>query len=174
MVDEKGTYYRDFPIARYRCYRKGKRKVSHSTFSLLPHQLMPYSRYSIPFIMKVLELLSMDEAIVEDVLEYVAGLGKEDILSISAMKVLVFKKTGLEAIERVQASGYYKDITDTVNDPSIKQRLKAFVGYAKEFCCHKTNTPIRGPCGLSYDFYLQGGGYYRNAQFLFGIPSQFR
>ena len=32
----------------------------------------------------------MDEASVGDVLEYVAGLGKEDILSISAMKVLVF------------------------------------------------------------------------------------
>ena len=116
----------------------------------------------------------MDEASLGDVLDYVAGLGREDILSISAMKVLVFKKTGLEAIERVQASGYYKDITDTVNDPSIKQRLKAFVGYAKEFCCYKTNRPIRGPCGLSYGFYLQGGSYFRNAQFLFGIPSQFR
>jgi len=89
VVDEKGTYYRDFPIARYRCYSKGKKKISHTTFSLLPHQLMPYSRYSIPFIIKVLELLSMDEASIEDVLDYVAGLGKEDILSISTMKISI-------------------------------------------------------------------------------------
>lgn len=116
----------------------------------------------------------MDEASLGDALDYVAGLGKEDILSISAMKVLVFKKIGLEAIARVQASGYYKDITDTVNDPCIKERLKAFVGYAKGFCCYKSNRAIRGPCGLSYDFYLQGGGYFRNAQLLFGIASQFR
>ena len=31
----------------------------------------------------------MDEASIEDVLDYVAGLGKEDILSISTMKISI-------------------------------------------------------------------------------------
>jgi len=33
---------------------------------------------------------------------------------------------------------------------------------------------IRGPCALSYDFYLKGGGWLQNSHFLFGTPSQFK
>lgn len=174
-VDEKGTYYKAFPIARYKCYRKGRKKVSHRTFSLLPHQLVPYTKYSIEFIMKTLEILSMDNATIDDVLNYVSRFGKNDILSISSMKVVIFKGLGLEAIEKILVSGYYNDdISGRFNNQDIKQRLRAFIGYAGEFCCHKTDSPIRGPCGLSYDFYLQSGSYYNNAHFLFGTPSQFR
>jgi len=174
VVDEHGTYYKEFPIARYRCYAKGKRKIPHSTFSLLPHQLIPYTRYSIPFIMKILEELSLPDSAIDAAIDYVAGLGKDDILSISAIKIRILKGLGIEAIERIQVSGYYKDIHDEFNVPSIRQRLRVFMEFAKGFCCQKTDSPIRGPCGLSYDFYLQGGSYYNNALFLFGTPSQFR
>jgi len=107
VVDEHGTYYKEFPIARYRCYAKGKRKIPHSTFSLLPHQLIPYTRYSIPFIMKILEELSLPDSAIDAAIDYVAGLGKDDILSISAIKIRILKGLGIEAIERYR----YQDIT---------------------------------------------------------------
>lgn len=124
--------------------------------------------------MKILEELSIPNSTIDAVLDYVAGLGKDDILSISAIKVRILKSLGIETIERIQVSGYYKDVLDELNTPCIRQRLRAFTEFAKGFCCYKTDSPIRGPCGLSYDFYLQGGSYYNNALFLFGTPSQFR
>jgi hypothetical protein len=125
--------------------------------------------------MKALERLSMDNGTINDVLNYVSGLGKDDILSISSMKVLIFKRLGLEAIEKIIVSGYYNDdIGDRFNTEDIKERFRGFIEYAKGFCCYKTDSPLIGPCGLSYDFYLCSGSYYNNAHFLFGTPSQFR
>lgn len=173
-MDENGTYYKEFPIARYECHGKGKRKISHTTFSLLPYQLIPYRRYSIPFVIKILEVLSMDTSVIDDVLDYAANLGRDDILSISAVTVSAFKKLGLEVIEKMIGSGYYiNDINNDFNSFNIKQRVRVFIRYAEGFCCTKTDNPIRGPCGLAYDFYLRGGSYYNNAPFLFGTPSQF-
>ena len=91
VVDEHGTYYKGFPLARYKCHSKGIRKVPHSTFSLLPHSLIPYTRYSIPFVMKILEELSLPNSTIGAVIDYVAGLGKNDILSISAIKVRILR-----------------------------------------------------------------------------------
>lgn len=124
--------------------------------------------------MKIIELISIYNSTVDGVMDYVSGLGKDDILSISAIKVRVLKGLGIEAMEKIQVSGYYKDVSDKFNLPCIKQRLVIFLEFANMFCCQKTDSQIRGPCGLSYDFYLQGGGYYANARFLFGTPSQFR
>lgn len=43
VIDENGSYYKAFPIARYVCEAKGSQNVvSHKTFSLLPYQLIPY------------------------------------------------------------------------------------------------------------------------------------
>ena len=39
VIDEHGTYFKEFPIARYVCKGKGERSWSgHKTFSLLPYR----------------------------------------------------------------------------------------------------------------------------------------
>jgi len=54
------------------------------------------------------------------------------------------------------------------------ESIKAFLEFSEQFECCKVSPSIRGPCGLSYDFYLDGGSFRRNSFFLFGTPSQFR
>lgn len=80
----------------------------------------------------------------------------------------------LESIEKILVSGNYSEIEKEFSQPCFLERLKKFIGFVQDFECFATKPSIRGPCGLSYDFYLRGGGYFRNSHFLFGRPSQFR
>ena len=55
VVDEGGKGF-EIWIARYLCHRKGEvHPGAHKTFSLLPHVLIPYKRYSAPLVYEVFE-----------------------------------------------------------------------------------------------------------------------
>lgn len=176
VIDEKGTYYKSVPIARYLCRRKGRKKiVSHKTFSLLPYQLVPYIRYSIPFIIKSLKLRYKENLSLSKLQDYLAQFGKDDILPISIDQLLLIQNIAMEAVQKIMATGYYKEFeAQALDSSSEKEILIAFIGFAQTFECCKVDPSIRGPCGLHYDFYLNGGGFYHNAHFLFGTASQFR
>lgn len=80
-----------------------------------------------------------------------------------------------EAIDKILARGYYAEFEDTIYQQSlVEEKIKSFIDFADGFECHKEILDIKGPSALGYDFYLSGGGYYKNAHFLFGTPSQFR
>jgi hypothetical protein len=176
VTDENGTFYKRFPIARYICQRKGKKKIfKHKTFSLLPYQLVPYSQYSIPFIIKCLTLRCIEGLSISKFQDYVAGLNEHKILFISADQLLEFKAVVREAISKIMATKYYPDFGAEGFEKGTDQGLLIyFLDFVQYFECLKVEPSIRGPCGLGYDFYLRGGGYFKNAYFLFGTPSQFR
>lgn len=150
----------------------GKREVKHRTFSLLPYQLVPYTKYSIPFIIETVNKRHIEGLSLYRLQDYLSGFGEGDILPISANQVFVFQALMMEAVEKIKASGYYKEFDADKN--THKEFLMSLLVFAEGFECVKSTPPIRGPCGLSYDFYLSGGSYFRNAPFLFGTPSQFR
>ncbi|MBC8179593.1 hypothetical protein H8E88_00575 [candidate division KSB1 bacterium] len=80
VLDENGTYYKAFPIARFLCYRKGDKPiVNHRTFSLFPYQLVPYSKYSIPFIFKVLNKIYINDKSIMEVQSYLSGFEQAGI-----------------------------------------------------------------------------------------------
>lgn len=176
VVDENGTYFKEFPIARYLCRGKGKRMPGDDrTFSLLPYQLVPYIRYSIPFIIKVLKARYEEGLSISKLQDYVAGFGKDEILSIMADQLSGFRQIVLEAVHKITATGHYQGLEGEIFAKSTdKDILIAFIEFASCFECCKTQVPIRGPCGLGYDFYLNEGGFIHNSHFLFGTPSQFR
>jgi len=176
VIDENGTYYKAFPVARFLCNRKGGDPiVSHRTFSLLPHQLVPYTKYSIPFIIKVLTLRYIDDKSIMDVQNYLSGFDKERVyIDLSASSINAFKDFILEVINKLLSSGYYQDAEKLLQKPSDNKRIRAFIEFSEVFCCYRINPYIRGPCALSYDFYTKGGGCFWNSYFLFGTPSQFR
>lgn len=176
VIDEKGTYYKAFPIARFLCIRKGgKPIVDHRTFSLLPYQLVPYSKYSIPFIFKVLKSIHMEDKSIMEVQQYLSNFQETGIyVDLSAPSIYGFKRLILEAIDKLLSSAYYCEAENILQQPYGYCRIEAFIPFAQEFCCYKVIPYIRGPCALSYDFYMQGGGWFRNSYFLFGTPSQFR
>lgn len=175
LIDEQGTYYKAFPIARYLCNGKGKAVlVRHRTFSLLPYQLVPYSKYSIPFIIKALSKVYMEDSSVKGLLDYLAGFESEEYIDLSVSTFYAFRTFILTAIDKMLAMGFYRDVAAQLQTPSGKERLRIFLVFAENFTCLKIKPEIRGPCALGYDYYMQGGGHVRNAHFLFGTPSQFR
>lgn len=177
VIDEKGTYYKAFPIGRYKCRRKGwSLVVDHVTFSLLPYQLVPYTRYSIPYIIKVLTLRHIEGKSIYQLQDYLASFdnGEEQYLDLNGASLYFFRALVLESIDKMLVSGNYPETEKEFSQPGSLERLKMFIGFAESFECFGAKPSIRGPCGLSYDFYLQGGGYFRNSYFLFGSPSQFR
>jgi hypothetical protein len=175
VIDEKGTYYKAFPIARYLCNRKEPAlSIQHRTFSLLPYQLVPYTKYSIPFIIRCLKKVYGEDNSVKELLDYLAGFEIGMYVELSASVFHAFKAFILTCIDKMSAVGFYAEAERVLQTPSGRQRIKTFLGFAEDFACYKTNQPIRGPCALGYDFYLSNGGHFRNGHFLFGTPSQFR
>ena len=176
MIDENGTYYKGFPIARYICERKGGRGVvSDKTFSVLPYQLVPYTKYSVPFIIKMLKAKHIEDLSISKLQDLVANFGEDEILAISSDQLYDFKKLIRDAVNKIMATGHYQEFREEVSLMSTEQeRVVLFIEFSLCFECFKINPMIRGPCGLHYDFYLNEGGYLRNAPFLFGTPYQFR
>ena len=179
VIDEKGNYYEDFPVPRFLCQGKGKTKiVQHRTFSLLHYHLVPYWKYSIPFIIKTLKARHIDRMTLDLLLDYLDGFTTKDQdqydVELSLSRIFAFQHLIKEAIAKILAHGYYPETTSQWQSPCQNQQIKAFLHFALEFSCHKLYYPIRGPCALSVDFYLTGGSYLLNSYFLFGTPSQFR
>ena len=176
VFDENGTYYKAFPIARFLCLRKGEKPiVDHRTFSLFPYLLVPYSKYSIPFIFNVLNSIHIEDKSVMEVQSYLSGFGQEEIyVDLSASGIYQFKQLILETINKLLSAACYREAEKILQQASDYHRIKAFISFAQAFWCHKTSPCIRGPCALAYDFYMQKGGWSRNSYFLFGSASQFR
>ena len=176
VIDENGTYYKAFPIARFLCHRKGGQPiVDHRTFSLLPFQLVPYSKYSILFIFNVLKSIYVEDQSIMQVQTYLSKFDETGIyIDLDTWSIYGFKTLILEAINKLLSSAYYPEAENRLQHASDYQRIKAFIIFVQAFCCYKLSPCIRGPCALLYDFYMQGGGWFRNSYFLFGIPSQFR
>lgn len=176
VIDENGTYYKYFPIARFKCYGKGKNKVStHKTFSLLPYQLIPYSKYSIEFIIiKTLRKILVENKSKVNILDLVNELinnsndSVEHYLSIQSIEW--FLKLIIKTINKLLASGYCKEASGKLQVKNKIEIVKRFIEFACEFETNKTAPEIRGPCALSYDLYLTSNQTF----FLFGTPSQFR
>lgn len=174
-VDEKGKFYKDFPIAQFMCYRKGDSIIiEHKTFSLLPYQLIPYRKYSIFFTIESSKSRNKDDNSINKVLNHLAEISEDD-LPVNGTQIQRMDTIIEEAIDKILARGYYAEFEDTIYQQSrVEERMKSFIDFADEFECHKDISDIKGPSALGYDFYLSGGGYYKNAPFLFGTPSQFR
>ena len=76
----------------------------------------------------------------------------------------------IKAMDRVVISGKYPDLSSSLSTPDIGLKISNFLKYLiRRYGC-----PIRGPCEMSYEFYIKNGGYKDNSPFLFGTPSQKR
>jgi len=174
VIDEEGTYYKAFPISRFLCRRRGNPIVKHRTFSLLPYQLVPYTKYSIPFIIKTLKLAYVEGNSIKKLQDYLAGFHEHQYIDLSRSSFYGFKAFILKSIDKMLASGYHQEAEGKLQEPHPNKRIRAFIEFAEEFISDKVNPSIRGPCALGYDFYIRSGGYLSNGYFLFGTPSQFR
>jgi hypothetical protein len=110
-----------------------------------------------------------------EVQSYLSGFGQAGIyVDLSTSIIYGFKRLILGAINKLLSGACYPDAEKILQKSSDYHRITAFIPFARTFWCYKTSPCIRGPCALSYDYYMQGGGWFRNSYFLFGIASQFR
>lgn len=154
--------------------------VNHKTFSLLHYHLVPYSKYSLPFVVKVLKLRHIEGMTVESIQTYLGDISataatEDDYRELSASGIFAFKHLFLAAINKILISGYYPQLIHELGKSGEETAIiKTFLTFCQDFTSQKHSCLIRGPCAISYDFYITGGFYLKNAYFLFGTPSQLR
>ncbi|MCK4767112.1 MAG: hypothetical protein KAS28_01915 [Desulfobacula sp.] len=173
-----GFWAPDLPILRYRCHDKGDVKVTdHITFSLLPHELVPFRQLSIDFMVraiwfKVSRHLSFTRAMdaIEDELNHLGDVA--NFINISTMiswQRMILTAFGLfiSADINMVSKSQYEQLQNTAG-------LKLFLDLLINHQSQSSNHPIRGPDTFAWDYYQQSGGLEQNAFFLFGRASQHR
>jgi hypothetical protein len=169
---------RDLPILRYRCHDKGDARVcDHVTFSLLPHQLVPFRKLPLNFMIKavwikVSRYLSFTKAmdVIEKELNHLSDVA--DFISISAMMswqqmILIALERFISADINMIPKSHYKQLQEIVGS---KLFLEILINHSSQSSHH----PIRGPDAFAWNYYQQSGGSEQNAVFLFGWASQHR
>jgi len=168
----------DLPILRYLCHDKGDIKVcDHVTFSLLPHELVPFRQLSLDFMVraiwfKVSRLLSYTRAmdVIEDELNHLGDVANfiniSTMISWQRMILAAFELFSSADINMVSKSRYEQ----LQNTASLKLFLDLLIKYQSQISDH----PIRGPTAFAWNYYQQSGGSEQHTVFLFGRASQHR
>ncbi len=111
-------------------------------------------------------------------LDYIADFSETETgyIELSINRFYSFCDLLNKAIQKLLMAGNYREFLWRVQKCKEwkSESIKAFLEFSEEFECCKVSPCIRGSCGLSYDFYLDGGSFGGNSIFLFGTPSQFR
>jgi hypothetical protein len=171
-----GFWAPDLPVLRYRCHDKGDVRVcDHVTFSLLPHELVPFRQLSLNFMvsaiwLKVSRHLSYTKAldVIEAELNFLGDIA--NFINISTMMTwqrmiltafALFRSADISMVSKSQ----YDQLKNT---DSLEQFLALLIKHQSQISHH----PIRGPDAFSWDYYQQSGGSKQNAVYLFGRASQ--
>ena len=168
MRTETGELVADFPIARYRCRRRGAREHLHRhvTFSLLPHLLVPYVRLSLPCLEKV---VGRYREVGQDLETFVKGYG---------CRAVTWLEEGLSLLEqawrKLKATRRSWPQLEVPAGNARADLLGRFWTRLVGFVYVPDHRRLRGPAALGLDFYHRGGGFRLDAHFLWGTPSQFR
>jgi len=173
-----GFWAPDLPVLRYRCHDKGDTRVcDHVTFSLLPHELVPFRQLSLDFMVraicfKVSRHLSYTKAL--DVIEAeLNSLGDiANFINISTMMswqrmILTALALFISADISMVSKSQYDQLKNTA---SLELFLALLINHRSQI----SNHPIRGPDDFAWEYYQQSGGSKQNAVFLFGRASQHR
>ena len=179
ICPQTGFKMADLRIGRFLCRDKGiRKKCDHVTFSLLPLVLVPYRQLTLKFMILALwlrlsEKLSLFTAM--DAIEKELVNFEEDIaefLSIAAQ--LEWEKLIKAAFSRFIMSKLCNQERFSIVEEAAEKRLFSFLKMALEYKSQQSDTAIRGPDGLAWDFYQLNGGAKELAPFLFGTASQHR
>lgn len=147
-------FIKKLPIKRGFCQKFGV------TFSYLPQQLIPYSKYPVMFVTEVLGTWVKSEKNVYETMANISSSTEEqDEISdeIGTSHIYHFRKIFELAKE--------KFILWKKRERTYK--VERFIRYCEGYRPEQSE-------GLGLKYYTDNGGYIRNSHFLFGVASQFR
>jgi hypothetical protein len=157
-------------VARFMCKRKGKPKIKDLTFSLLPHVLIPYLRYTIATAMVLCGEILQNEKSKEQVTdEVVFAFEPDDQINFEERYICHFLNLFEQTILKLR--GFLSSLNQDVVFLNGREGLKAGWQYLNNFS--DDSGLYTGATGFSLFIYEKLGGYARNPQFLFGTAYQF-
>lgn len=177
VIINKKTY-RDFPISRWMCQKKGPIKSAHRTFSLLPYQLTPYHQHDLNTILETMQFKSNPGHSLKDTKDFVSvqGIGTDIPLENSQIHDFqsIFSQTFVKLIATPEIKQKIIDSKLFSSDNPVQTVIHFINRYQSpiaSFCSSETSNIER--LALDFFFHYQGGDYFKR-DFLLGTPSQKR
>ena len=179
ICPQSGFHVVDLPVGRFLCRGIGiRKKCDHLTFSLLPLVLVPYRQLTLKFMIlalwlrlsEKLSLFTAMDAIEKELVNFEEDIA--DFVSIAAQ--LEWEKMIKAAFSRFVMSRMCNQERFSILENGFEKGLLSFLKMALEYKSQQSDSPIRGPDGLAWDFYQLNGGAKDLAPFLFGTASQHR
>jgi len=78
LVDLDSCLYERFPVARFRCRRRGPQQPQDVTFSVLPAQVVARRRFSLPLMSWIVDLLGTGQSTFRQALDTLAALSQQE------------------------------------------------------------------------------------------------
>jgi len=174
IIDNK--IYENVPIARWLCQRKGYKKSTHKTFSLLPFQLIPYHRHGLNFIFNTVNFHHYNSSSLVQTKDFISVKGVDTDLPLENNQIHNFKHIFSQALLKLTSIAEVKDQISQASywdssDP-IGTMLQFINDYESRFLAtqqlHVSNAE---KLALDFLYHFQTGDYFQR-HFLFGTPSQ--
>jgi hypothetical protein len=166
IIDLKKGYFFNILIIRYKCRRvlKPKNNIKDRTFSLLPHELIPYLSLTINSLMIIVINSCVSKKTIKEIQRLVedSQIDEDRIYNIDIRHIkeyiLLFRET------------YFK-LNQFINKHNIRAGPFRGGGEIDEAIIFLKSYKNGFP-GFSLYYYETEGGYIKNAWFLFGKPYQ--
>jgi hypothetical protein len=170
--------YNDVPIPRWKCRRKGHAKISHRTFSLLPHPLVPYHQHDIDIILDTVKCINSDEHTLEDTKELVSMQGLESEILIENSQIHdfqnIFAQSFVKLLSLVETKSKIMESGCLQAGNPIKTVIDFIDTYQSPLDhTYQTGTSNAEKLAMDFFFHYQTGDYFQR-DFLFGTCSQKR
>lgn len=174
VVDNR--IYENVPIARWLCQRKGYRKSTHKTFSLLPFQLIPYHRHGLTVIVDTMNFHHHNGFSLVQTKDFISDRGVDSDLPLENNHIHDFRNIFSQALLKLSSIAELKQQISQASywDSSdlIATMLQFINSYESRLLAtrqlHASHTE---QLALDFLYHFQSGDYFQR-HFLFGTPSQ--
>jgi hypothetical protein len=142
------------------------------TFSLLPHEVVPYRRYALSFIFHILLIWKVLQHTVEKTIEYVYLQDPQAELCLCPKTLADMQALFDEGFERLRIHMRLGEVVQDISGLEISQRRFLFLQRLQDYPGQTADD--HGILALDRDYYALQGEEVCQARFLFGTPTQFR
>ncbi len=166
-----GSIYYKVEIQRLECQRLGHLKPKHKTFSLLPHQAIPYHQHDLDQMLATAQYNAVNN--IEDTKKYIT---KRNDISLEHSQINELNNIMNEAFLKLTSIDNLSNMIKNSNYFNSKNPVETVINFVKYY---HSNTVLSGmpnieQLSLDYFYHFQNEQSYFNRHFLFGTPSQKR
>ncbi len=157
---------------RYRCRQKGNIKTNHTTFSLLPLDIIPYHQHGIDCIFDTVKYRNEKERTLEGTKKFIGNKGISTDLPLENIQIYAFEDRFLEAFIKLNSIVEIKNKITNSGCFYSQAPIRTVIDFINVYqSISNLDTSNIKKLSFDYFFYFQNG-HLENRQFLFGTASQ--